>query len=82
MLLYEYGIYINSNLDERVERNTRIYLEILPFHGVADYDNECENTSTKKKLLSIMDNDEFQAYLQENKFVELLYILLTIKFYM
>ena len=32
---------------------------------MADYDNECENTSTKKKLLSIMDNDEFQAYLQD-----------------
>ena len=44
------------------------YFKILPFHGVTDYDIECEYTSIKKKLLNIMDNDEFKAYLQENKF--------------
>ena len=44
------------------------YFKILPFHGVTDYDIECEYTSIKKKLLNIMDNVEFKAYLQENKF--------------
>ena len=45
--------------------------KILPFHGVTDYDIECEYTSIKKKLLNIMDNDEFKAYLKENKFEQL-----------
>ena len=47
------------------------YFKILPFHGVTNYDIECEYTSIKKKLLNIMDNDEFKAYLQENKFEQL-----------
>ena len=35
---------------------------------MTDYNVECEYSSTKKKLINIMDNDEFQAYLKENKF--------------
>ena len=47
------------------------YSKIMPFHGVTDYDVECEYTSIKRKLLNIMDNDEFKAYLKENKFEQL-----------
>ena len=38
---------------------------------MTNYDIECEYTSTKKKLLNIMDNDEFQTYLKENEFEQL-----------
>ena len=38
---------------------------------MTNYDIECEYTSTKKKLLYIMDNDEFQTYLNENEFEQL-----------
>ena len=38
---------------------------------MTNYDIECEYNSTKKKLLDIMDNDEFQAYLKENEFEQL-----------
>ena len=38
---------------------------------MTNYDIECEYTSTKKKLLDIMDNDEFQTYLKENEFEQL-----------
>ena len=52
---------------------------MLPFHGVADYDIEWEYTSTKKKLFNIMDNDEFQAYLNESKFEELFNLFYSAK---
>ena len=51
-------------------KNTNNF-EILPFHGVTNYDIECEYTSIKDKLLDIMDNDEFQTYLKENEFEQL-----------
>ena len=61
-------------MGEQVNTN---YFEILPFHGVAIYDIECEYSSTfKKKLLDFMDYDEFQAYLKENEY-ESSSILLT-----
>ena len=47
------------------------YLKILPSHGLTDYDIECEYTRIKMKLLNIMDNDEFKAYLKKNKFEQL-----------
>ena len=53
------------------EQENTNYFEILPLHGVTNYDIECEYTSTKKKLLDIMDIDEFQTYLKENEFEQL-----------
>ena len=38
---------------------------------MTNYDIECEYTSTKKKLLDITDNDEFQTYLKENEIEQL-----------
>ena len=38
---------------------------------MTNYDIECEYTSTNRKLLDIMDNDEFQTYLKENEFEQL-----------
>ena len=39
---------------------------------MTNYDIECEYTRPKKKLLDTMDNDEFQTYLKENEFKQLL----------
>ena len=47
------------------------YFKIQPFHGETDYAIECLDTSIKKNLSNIMDNDEFKAYLKENKFEQL-----------
>ena len=56
------------------QKNTN-HFEILPFHGVTNYDIESEYSSTKKKLLDIMDNDEFQSYLKENEYEQLSILL-------
>ena len=48
------------------EQENTNYFEILPFHGMTNYDIECEYTRPKKKLLDTMDNDEFQTYLKKN----------------
>ena len=46
---------------------------------MTNYDIECEYTSTKKKLLDIMDNDEFQTYSKENEFEQLFYPFDSVK---
>ena len=49
------------------------YFTGRPFNSLSDYNIENEYISTKRKLQSLLDNDEFQSFLKDDMYEEIFY---------
>ena len=54
------------------------YFAELPFNNLSDYNIENEYISTKRKLQSLLDNDKFQSFLNDNMYEEIFNVAASI----
>ena len=48
------------------------YAEIMPFYSLTDFNVENEFISTKRKLENLMNNENFENFLKDNKYEQIL----------
>ena len=54
-----------------VEHSNVNYAELLPLHSLTDYNVESEFISTKIKFVNLINNENFENFLKENKYEQI-----------